>query len=334
MNSRSISMLAAAMAVVMALAPGCNKDDDDETLYLDGTITLVYPEYVRAGFTKQFCVDTLSTLNRDGDYTGIGYYFSNWESTKDTLIKSDGTVISKVFSITAPDSLDTFSSYLSGYASGYYSSSSTVSFTVVNEKSITGIEHPDGQPTFTDPRDGNVYNIATCDDVQWLEPNLCWTGAGASYANCSAMSGIFGNYYTWEEACTACPEGWRLPTDEEWVKMAVKYGADKNSSTYSDIKGGAGELMADGYFNGEKLWEYWPAVSLGNSSLLAVLPFGYSTVIEGVHNFTGLEEYALFWTSDQKDDLAVYRYFYVDQNIVFCGLGSKNSLGASVRCVR
>ena len=27
-----------------------------------------------------------------------------------------------------------------------------------------------------------------------------------------------GNLYTWEEALAACPEGWRLPTDEDWPR--------------------------------------------------------------------------------------------------------------------
>ena len=28
-----------------------------------------------------------------------------------------------------------------------------------------------------------------------------------------------GNLYTWEEALAACPEGWRLPTDEDWQNL-------------------------------------------------------------------------------------------------------------------
>jgi uncharacterized protein (TIGR02145 family) len=30
----------------------------------------------------------------------------------------------------------------------------------------------------------------------------------------------YGNYYTWEEAKNRCPDGWRLPTKEEFEKLS------------------------------------------------------------------------------------------------------------------
>lgn len=334
MKSGRFSTLIIVFATTLALTVGCKKEEDPEFLTLDGEISLPFPEYVEPGFTKHFNLDTLTTLNINGDASKIGYYFLDCNEKKDTLVTEDGVVRSKTFTITAPQEHKQYTSYITGYADGYYSSSGSVNFTVVSEKSITGIKHPEGQTTFTDPRDGYTYHVASANGLEWLEPNLTWKGAGVPYASCDAMAKVFGNYYSWEEARSACPDGWRLPTDEEWVKLAVKYGAPESSSTLKDIEGGAGELMADAYFNNGKMWEYWPAVNLSNASGLGVIPAGYATLEDGKPKFSELYKYALFWTSDEYEGRAVYRYFYVDKNTIFCGLGSKTDLACSVRCVR
>jgi len=66
----------------------------------------------------------------------------------------------------------------------------------------------------------------------------------------------YGNYYTWEQAQTACPSGWHLPSKEEfeslipqknvWVTQngvkGRKYGSDSNPIFFS----AAGEAMING----------------------------------------------------------------------------------------
>jgi uncharacterized protein (TIGR02145 family) len=52
----------------------------------------------------------------------------------------------------------------------------------------------------------NAQNGVNINGVVWAETNV---GATTPEG--------FGNYYTWDEAMTACPNGWRLPTaDEIW----------------------------------------------------------------------------------------------------------------------
>ena len=320
--------------LILLLAISCKKEDDPTSSYLSGTISLTYPEYVSAGFTKSFSIDTLTTLNRAGEYDKIGYYLVDYNNKMDTLIFADGTVKSHTFSITAPDTLATLSAMLSGYAEGYYTSSASVRYTVANDKSITGIEHSPEDTLFTDKRDGKRYYTAVQDSSVWLASNLKWKGAGHPFADCPVMTDLFGQYYTWEEANSACPEGWHLPSDREWVSLAVKYGADASSKVLEDIKGAAGDLMADAYFNGDKMWEYWPDVKITNKSGLAVLPLGYASIAEGAYSFTGKNKYAIFWTSDECDGFGVYRSFYVDKNMIFTGKASKTDFAASVRCVK
>lgn len=333
MKFRNLSAILAA-AIMLPLLVACKEEEETTYDYLSGSISLPFPSFVNAGYSKSYSIDTLTTLNRDGDYTGIGYYFVDPLGTKDTLILDDGTVYKTVFTITVPDSLATLSASITGYAEKYYSSSAYAYFTVVSDESITGILHTEEQQQFTDPRDGKSYWIANGGGLQWLEPNLKWAGAGQPYSKAEAMTDIFGQYYSWEEAQTACPEGWRLPTDGEWVKLAIEYGAPESSREFTDIMGGAGELMADAYFNGTKMWEYWPQVSLSNKSRLAVIPTGYATFADASYSFIGVNRYASFWTSSEYSGRGVYRYFYVDKNVIFSGLGSKTGFAASVRCVK
>jgi len=334
MRFKKFFSIAIGLAAAISILPSCKEEEETESLYFNGSITLSYPLFVVPGYEREYNIDTLTTLNKSGDYTKIGYLYSDHLSVRDTLIDSDGTVRHKTFKITAPDDLATYSVYISGYADGYYSSSAFAYYTVVTDESITGIIHDEGQKKYTDPRDGNEYYIAKSDSTEWLEPNLAWKGSGKSYESCDIMTPVFGNFYTWEEARTACPEGWHLPSDKDWVKLALAYGAPSGSAVFSDIDGAAGELMADAYFNSAKMWEYWPKVSLSNKSRLGVIPVGYATVSDGEYKFSGIYNRAVFWTSDEYEGRGIYRAFYVDQNIIFSGLGSKTDMAASVRCVR
>ena len=48
----------------------------------------------------------------------------------------------------------------------------------------------------------------------------------------------YGNLYTWEEALEVCPEGWRLPTDEDWQNLEVTFSPSfwSNHSVTFEVK--------------------------------------------------------------------------------------------------
>jgi uncharacterized protein (TIGR02145 family) len=139
------------------------------------------------------------------------------------------------------------------------------------------------------------------------------------------MSDVFGRYYSFEEAQTICPEGWRLPTDAEWAAAAEAY--DNQMAA----------LMGNAYFNGNLMWEYWPAVGdITNESGLSLIPAGYAMISSNTL-FKGLNEYAAFWTADavaDEEGMAYYRYIICNQPEFMTGKGDINTFGASVRCVR
>ena len=326
--------LVPALLTAGCLLAGCKKEEETSYDYLDGKLSLSMPAYVLPGYTKTFMIDTLMTVSRP-DGGPIGYYFTDPDTGKrDTLVTLTGGIDHHYFTVVAPDKVETFTLRLSTFleeGAEYYSSSASVPFTVVRpgvspSSSITNFK---ANPIrFTDPRDGKEYYATNAGGNRWMRQNLAWEGAGKPYQNCDAMTDVFGRYYTWEEAQTACPEGWRLPTDADWA--ALEEGAQPGT----DIPGLAGKVMADLYFNQVKMWEYWPQVPITDEHLLSAMPVGYATVADKEYNFQGVYSYAAYWTSDESGGLGVCRYIFHDKDIVYRGRMSKTDFAAAVRCVK
>jgi len=92
----------------------------------------------------------------------------------------------------------------------------------VNTKKESEIEFG----TFSDSRDGQTYRTVQLNGLEWMADNFkydigygCW-----SYHNDDRNSDIYGRLYTLEGAKKACPEGWRLPSDEEWQFTIWEFG--------------------------------------------------------------------------------------------------------------
>ena len=88
------------------------------------------------------------------------------------------------------------------------------------------------------------------------------------------MSDVFGRFYSYEEAMTACPEGWRIPTEEDWMSLANSVEADvtEKYTTFDDV---ASKLFANASFNGVQIIPYWPEVGdITNDGKVGLLPFG------------------------------------------------------------
>ena len=328
-------LLPVFLCVGFLIQQGCKKQEKDPE-YMDGTLTLRVPSFVSPGYSKTFMIDTLMTVTRP-DGGPVGYYFYNKDSgLNDTLVTAEGVIKKHYYTLTVPESmLGANTLYLYAFApsdANYYTSSASASFISVRggmdgDGTITGFDTSVGS-TFTDERDGREYYQVEAGGKTWMRENLAWKGLGVPYGNYVAMRDVFGHYYTWDEAMEACPEGWRLPSDADWTALA------DGAVAGADIPGLAGKVMGNLSFNDSKLWAYWRDVTITDELKLSVMPTGFAVVGEGKYNFTGVSEYAVFWTADEAEDQAVIRYIYQDKDIVYRTWMPKGQFAATVRCVK
>jgi len=189
--------------------------------------------------------------------------------------------------------------------------------------------------------DGNVYSTVQIGDQEWMAENLktttynegttidlvtnhtAWknytTGAYCWYDNDqAAYANIYGALYNWYAVNTSdlCPDGWHVPTDEEWTELTDYLGG-------AEIAGG--KMKAAGT-------TYWSSPNEGATNLS-----GFSALPGGTRNydlnFSGLNTSAHFWSSTEAGfDLVWYRGLYYD-DVDVNRFDYQKDQGFSVRCV-
>lgn len=340
MSFRKLYLLVFA---VVALAAASCKKDDESTVYpsLEGSLSFYVPEFVVPGQIVKMVPEGIS--HPEGG--GLGYSWKVTPGDKSDTTKLENGIGDGSYTYQFPDELETYTISAYAFAEGYSGASRTRYATVVKggmtgDGSITGngISQSDSKITV----DGTDYYYTNIAGLDWFRHNLSNTSFGTPYNNDAAMSQVFGRYYSYQEAVQACPEGWRLPTNAEWVAMAQAVNPDSKITENGTITSIAASLMADIAFNGMSMWEYWPKVGeITNSSRLALIPSGYTNLGEKVDgkypaaDFYGTNEYAVFWTADNEgDSMAYYRYVFCEEPDMILAKGDVNTFGASVRCVR
>ncbi len=172
-----------------------------------------------------------------------------------------------------------------------------------------------GQAKFTDPRDGNEYRTITVQGATWMAENLRFKPAeGADYFDNDPNNvPIYGMLYDWKTANKVCPDGWHLPSGEEYHEL-VNFNEQKER------------------------WGY-----------RASDPESFRIQLAGMQNyegiFTELDESGYYWTSTEydKDYAEYFSYFVISQNRVIDISreeditdvhGSEKINKYSVRCVK
>jgi len=120
------------------------------------------------------------------------------------------------------------------------------------------------QGTFTDTRDGNKYKTITVQGVTWMAENLRYKApVGAYYfENNPNNLNHYGMLYDWKTAMSVCPDGWRLPTGDEFRALITHNDVRETinakpteANTYSiqlagmqDYEGTFSEMDESGYY--------------------------------------------------------------------------------------
>ena len=117
---------------------------------------------------------------------------------------------------------------------------------------------PESTGTLTDD-EGNEYTWVRYDGLDWMTSNF---KAGTPYYELKDSWGwsdlisisdkdqaiadydMYGNLYTYEDAIANAPEGWRLPTDEDWKKLEKALGMSPGELDDTGWRGSVeGELI-------------------------------------------------------------------------------------------
>ena len=322
-------------AALAFAAVSCGDDDDETTTYPTlGGVTFACPVYAAPG-------ESVTFTPSDVEHPDGGEVQYAWKVTP-TMTESCTT---KVFTHQFSDTLKTYTVSCYAFAEGYTGSSATKDVVVVKggiDGSLTETEILASDRKIT--VDGMDYYYQTIGGLDWFRNNLASGPGGTPYVNENVMSDVFGRFYSYNEAVTACPEGWRLPSEEDWMSLAASVGFEP-SGKYAVFEDVASKLLVNASFNLSPILEYWPVVGdVTNSSKLSFIPFGYANL--GSRNeegrypqaaFFGRWEYAAVWTADKAegdDGMAYCRYLLADQPDMLIGQYDVDSFGASVRCVR
>lgn len=150
--------------------------------------------------------------------------------------------------------------------------------------------------TFTDPRDGQTYNIVQIGNQTWFAENLNYqTSNSWCYDDLSSNCDTYGRLYTWDAAQTACPNGWHLPSENEWSEL-INY------------LGGAG--MAGGKMKSLNTWDS-PNVGATNASGFSGLAAGWGTNANPNPVFFGqMGTNTWWWSSSETPPGSVYPPLY------------------------
>jgi len=198
--------------------------------------------------------------------------------------------------------------------------------------------------TFTDERDGHQYKWVKIGEQIWMAENLAYVpyacapdsqcgiwvydyyGEGSFYENYTT----YGCLYDWETAMEVCPEGWHLPSDEEWMELERFLGMHEDELDRTGIIRGA-EANVGGKLKETGL-SHWKEPNEGatNESGFSALPGGFKYE----KKYTSKGYHANFWTSDSyKEEYAIIRMLPYYGNSVFREEMDITD-GLSIRCIK
>jgi uncharacterized protein (TIGR02145 family) len=178
---------------------------------------------------------------------------------------------------------------------------------------------------------GKEYKTVKIGKQIWMAENMDYKASNGSwcYDEDSLYCEKYGRLYTWETACTVCPDGWHLPSAEEWEDL-IKYLSAKNPNTEQLF---INEDIVSSLIS-EIGWDKktYQSNKVYNKSGFAALPGGYRYYDGKYYNLGSMG----IWWSSSKLNISedVYRCVYFINNKTVGRDFVSAWYGASVRCVK
>jgi uncharacterized protein (TIGR02145 family) len=191
--------------------------------------------------------------------------------------------------------------------------------------------------------DGNIYESVRIGSQIWMANNLkttkCndgseipfiilnsnWDNAnGPGYCwynnNENTFGQKYGALYNWYviQSCDVCPDGWRVPTEADWMELEEYLGG-------ADVAGGKMKQVGE---------DNWNSPNLGATDEFGftALPTGYREPNLGQFREEG--EAGGWWSGETKDQENAYlRYLRFDTAALISSYGHYQ-YGNSIRCIK
>ena len=211
--------------------------------------------------------------------------------------------------------------------------------------------------SFTDSRDGQSYDVVKIGNLTWMAENLNFETAGSfcpegDSRNCKRL----GRLYSWAEARSVCPDGWRLPTKADFEALVAATSEDAAQSPSQSLAHsrdrdlGAVPSASNAVHNNHaglalKSRGGWFKKGNGSDALgFRALPAGYRGAVSKADDgavtggkFDGIGGYAYFWSAtedpENPESNAYYLFLSFSSDAASLNAFAKEDY-RSVRCVR
>ncbi len=216
-----------------------------------------------------------------------------------------------------------------------------------------------GMPTVTDI-DGNIYNTVLVGNQCWMHENLKtttynngtaipnvtsngeWTsltsGAFVWYDNNESWKNIYGGLYNWFATTDddgLCPEGWHVPTYDDWMELIFFMGG-MESPYGNELKSCRQENSPLGGSCNTSNHPRWKEDTYSGN--YGTDTYGFSTLPAGVRNYYGsffsMGDLSLYWSQNEGEydgGIGVRLHFY--EGLIEMPETDKQN-GQSVRCIK
>ena len=196
--------------------------------------------------------------------------------------------------------------------------------------------------------DGNIYRTVKIGNQWWMAENLkvkkysegsvlkeisitgndtIWEkSTEGAYCSIESRYGLLYNWNVVSNSKKIAPNGWHIPSDEEWKTLEKTLGMSDNE---------ANGLAWRGSNQGLLLMK--TSIEWVNPTEIYTSSEGFNAIPSGCRVFNGSinnqSNTAFFWTSTEKNNQAWYRYIDSQQKGVYRQYTYKN-YGFSIRCIK
>lgn len=210
--------------------------------------------------------------------------------------------------------------------------------------------------------DGNGYKTVIIGEQEWMAQNLRttryangneipnvteqgeWdnltTGAWSYYENDESHNNLHGKLYNWyavDDPRNVCPDGWHVPSDEDWIEMEMFLGMPEDEVHIFDLVRGKDQNVG-GKLKATTFWDE-PNEGATNETGFSAFPSGVREKNQGFRAF-GIG--SSYWLPEQIENplieefeiTGLFRVFSTYTNWIGREASLPKVTGMSIRCVR